>query len=91
MSVVGQGEAAEQWVKDFAKNSRILASPHQSLEQVIQLFNDRIQLRFNAARLHIDKYFPVANDWIDDAIDQKPLPKYSNLPAKQGEISAKLL
>jgi hypothetical protein len=90
MSTIGQGEAAEEWVKEFAKTTRISASPQQSLEQVVQLFNDRLQLRFNAARLHIDKFLPVANDWIDRIVSQKPLPKNSSLPVKQ-ELTQKLL
>jgi hypothetical protein len=61
MSTIGQGEAAEDWVKEFAKTTRISASAQQPLERVVQLFNDRLRLRFNAARLHIDKFFPVAS------------------------------
>jgi hypothetical protein len=89
MSTIGQGEAAEQWVKEFAKTTRISASPQQSLEKVVQLLNERLQLRFNAARLHIDKFLPVANDWIDRIVSQQPLPKNSSLPVKQ-ELIQKL-
>lgn len=58
-----QGELAEEWVKEFARNNRILSNQDYPLEGVVVAFNDQLQLRLHSARLHIDKYL------LDDTVN----------------------
>lgn len=84
------GEAAERWIKEFAVDCRLLSKKEFSLGQVVKLFNTKLQLRMTSARLHIDKFFPFANDWIDLTLSDRRLPDRSSKQL-QVELSHKLL
>lgn len=82
MAEKAQGELAEEWVKEFARSNRILSKQDYTLEQVVITFDDKLQLRLQSARLHIDKYFPFANEWLDLILADKSLPERSSQQAK---------
>lgn len=85
-----QGELAEEWVKEFARSNRILSKQDYPLERVVIAFNDQLQLRLHSARLHIDKYFPFANEWLDLILAGRSLPERSSQQSKI-ELTHKLL
>ena len=85
-----QGELAEEWVKKFAISNRILSKQDYPLEQLVISFNDKLQLRLHSARLHIDKFFPFANEWLDLILAGKSLPERSSQQTKI-ELVQKLL
>lgn len=85
-----QGELAEEWVKEFARSNRILSKQDYPLEQVVIAFDQKLQLRLHSARLHIDKHFSFANDWLDLILADKSLPERSSQQTKT-EIAHKLL
>ncbi len=85
-----QGELAEEWVKEFARRNRILSKQDYSLEQVVIAFNNKLQLRLHSARLHVDKFFPFANDWLDLILNDRSLPERSSQQSKI-ELTHKLL
>lgn len=82
MAEKAQGELAEKWVKEFARSNRILSKQDYTLEQVVIAFDDKLQLRLHSARLHIDKYFSFANDWLDLILADKSLPERSSQQSK---------
>lgn len=90
MAEKSQGELAENWVNQFAKSNRILSTQGYSLEQVVAAFNDKLQLRLHSARLHVDKFFPFANDWLDLILSNQRLPERSSQQSKI-ELTNKLL
>lgn len=90
MAEKSQGELAEDWVKQFAKNNRILSTQGYPLEQVVAAFNDKLQLRLHSARLHVDKFFPFANEWLDLILSNQSLPERSSQQSKI-ELTNKLL
>jgi hypothetical protein len=90
MAQQSQGDAAEEWFREFANQTRIINPKDIPLEQAIALFNSKLQLRLNSARLHVDKYFPFANAWIDLITSNKRLPENASATAKTG-LSRKML
>lgn len=85
-----QGELAEEWVKEFARSNRILSKQDYPLERAVIAFDDKLQLRLHSARLHIDKHFSFANEWLDLILAGKSLPERSSQQTKI-ELTHKLL
>lgn len=73
MPLESAGEIAEEWAKRFAAKSGILSDQDFPLEQVVLLLDSYLQARLSSARLHIEKQFPFANDWIDTILSHKSL------------------
>lgn len=85
-----QGDLAEEWVKEFALSNRILSKQAYPLERVVIAFDNKLQLRLHSARLHIDKHFPFANEWLDLILAGRSLPERSSQQTKI-ELTHKLL
>lgn len=66
-----QGKKAENWVKDFAQQYRILDFNSFSLEKVVPLLEGQLQYKLICARPHVRQEFGLANEWIDSIISSR--------------------
>lgn len=83
-----KGVKAEEWVKDFARQYRILNTTPQSLEKVVSLLKDQLQYRFALARPHVRKEFGLANEWINSIVAGK---RVSGSNEEKAKLAEKLL
>jgi len=90
MSQKYAGLVAETWTREFATRHRILSNQTYALEEVVPLLESRLQLRLQAARIHIDRYVPYGNQWIDLILSGEGLPR-GTTEQKKIELCNKLL
>lgn len=83
-----KGVKAEEWVKDFAQQYRILNTIPLSLEKVVLLLENQLQYKLALARPHVRKEFGLANEWINSIISGR---RVSGNIEEKGKLASKLL
>lgn len=66
-----KGVQAEEWVKNFAQQYRILNTTRFSIEKVVSLLENQLQYKLTLARPYVRQQFAFANEWIDSIISNK--------------------
>ena len=83
-----KGTKAEEWVKDFAQQYRILNTVPFSLEKVVPLLESQLQYKLICARPYVREEFGLANEWIDSILSSK---RVSGSIKEKGKLAEKLL
>lgn len=89
MTEASAGKIAEQWFREFAVASRLQSKIQVPLEQIVRLFDSKLQARLTSARFHLHKYVIYGNEWIDLILSNQKLPEAD--PQAQHFLSEKLL
>jgi len=80
-----KGAKAEEWVRDFARQYRILNTTLFSLEKVVPLLENQLQYKLALARPYVRQEFAFANEWIDSIISNKKVLGNTEEKAKLAE------
>lgn len=77
------GLELETWFRDFARKAGILEDSSLKLEEIVRVFERRLQERFTLAKYPLEVEFPYCGEWIDRALHHHSLPPISEAVKKQ--------
>ena len=67
------GNDIEKWFKGFALKAEILGKVDKSLEEIVRLFNLKLNNRLISARVFVNRDYPYGNEWIDRILEGRSL------------------
>jgi curved DNA-binding protein CbpA len=62
------GEEAEDWFREFAAKTGILAQPDYKLESLVRLVDNQLQKRLTLSMLNVHEEVPDAPDWLENIL-----------------------